>query len=98
MRARFDFDDYLAASSAQRAQVDAFLDTIARPITVYAIRSVDATGEGTVRIERYLGRYDQRMRWEWEHCPACGRMGEPVLVRETIRTQSPPPWLTWTRP
>lgn len=94
MKTRFHVDDYRMATQQQRSAVDAYLAELGRPLRSYGIVQVDATAEGTVRIERYLGTpgtgghrdetYDDGHGWQY------------IMVRETLPSPVPPPWLMWS--
>lgn len=96
MRTRIDVDDYQAATADQRAEVDAYVAALDRPNERYGILALEATAEGTVRVERLL----TGPGWGWivtyETCQHCGRWDlSYVKVHETLRSPVPPPWLAW---
>ena len=100
MRTRLDVDGYRALTDEQRAAVDDYLaDGLGLPWHVYYVLALEATGEGTVRAERFLRvASDGFPRWAWVLCPGCGRPVDPVIVRQTVRPAVPPPWLAWPDP
>lgn len=103
MRTRLDVDAYQEATDQQRAEVDAYLAALDRSNAHHGIVAVEATAEGTIRVERHVGRGPDAHPWGWlftvNGCPRCGRWQLGYLeVRETLRPALPPPWLAWPDP
>lgn len=111
MRTRIDVNDYLRLTSTQRAEVDAYLADIGRPIDVSNVVAAEATAEGAVRLKRYpstgIGRaavlYVTSECWSGRCCgvpPATAPCThyDYLTIRETLRPDLPPPWLAWPDP
>lgn len=90
MKTRIDAADYRRLTGDQRRTVDLYLaHELGLPLPTRHVTAVDATAEGTVRVERVL------TPWHWTVCHACGRVLDPLRVRQTLRPALPPPWLAW---
>lgn len=92
MRTRLDVDDYRLLTTAQRAEVDAYLTDLGLPPLDFAVTEVAATAEGTVRVERIVTPLT------WVRCGTCGTLRDYLYVRQTFRPSVPPPWLAWPDP
>lgn len=100
MRTRLDVDGYRALTDEQRAAVDDYLaDGLGLPCHVHYVIAVEATGEGTVRVERYA-RTTPRIYAVGPPCPRCGEVRDVAYWRvyQTVRPATPPPWLAWPDP
>lgn len=108
MRTRIDVDDYQLLTTAQRAEVDAYLAELGRPIPEFGVYAVEATAEGTVRLERHLAGGVGRgavfyVTSECRTGRCCNASAyarhcthhDFVTARETFRPALPPPWLAW---